>query len=239
MTTFRFWAACLVAVVVLIESTTAHMALLYPMPRGGIRDKKQYDAEVHAFVNFNKHRTMPCNGYNKMGPVTKLKAGQTLNVRFWGPALKGSNLDHLPAKPTGSKQINQARHGGGFCEFSLSYDGGKTFHKIGQYTKSCPDFYYEWPVKIPANVPSCNTPGKCLFVWSWTAVNVPQFYINCADVTIAGVKGGKLPSKSIQVVDIPNHKQKVTAQGDGYDEKMGKGPIKNEVNDNMSGKFQK
>ncbi|KAI1316179.1 hypothetical protein EDD11_010351 [Mortierella claussenii] len=222
----------------LVQTAVAHMALLYPMPRGGVRDTKQFDGKVHAFIGFDHDRSLPCNGYNKPGPVTNLKAGQTINVRFWGPALPTKYLDTLPPKPSGGNQINQARHGGGFCEMSLSYDGGKTFHLIGKYSRSCPDFYYDWPVKIPDNAPSCNTPGKCLFVWSWTAVNVPQFYINCADIRIQGrAQGGSLPSTGIQIVDAPGYKKGVTEPGDGAGDKMGKGPISSEVKDNLSGKF--
>ncbi|KAG0293799.1 hypothetical protein BGZ98_002035, partial [Dissophora globulifera] len=122
------------------------MALLHPMPRGGVRDKGQFDGKVHAFIGFDSDRKLPCNGYNKVGPITNLKAGEIVNVRFWGPALEEKYLDSLPPKPSGSRhQINQARHGGGLCQMSLSHDGGKTFRLIGQYSKSCPDFYYEWP----------------------------------------------------------------------------------------------
>lgn len=48
------------------------------------------------------------------------------------------------------------------CEFSLSYDGGKNFHVIATYSKTCPDAAYKWPVRIPDNVPSCNKPGNTL-----------------------------------------------------------------------------
>ncbi|KAI7830171.1 hypothetical protein BC939DRAFT_301265 [Gamsiella multidivaricata] len=119
------------------------------------------------------------------------------------------------------------------CEFSLSYDGGKTFRLIGRYTKSCPDAYYEWPVKIPSNVPSCTKKNQCLFVWSWVASILPQYYQNCADVSIEGVDGGKLPSRSIQMVDFPGHPQRVTAPGDGAGENMGKGPNPSEVEANL------
>lgn len=70
----------LAATVLLAQSAMAHMALLYPMGRGSIGDKKQFDNEAHAFINYNKKRTLPCNGYNKVGPITKLKAGQVVNV---------------------------------------------------------------------------------------------------------------------------------------------------------------
>lgn len=81
------------------------------------------------------------------------------------------DADHLP-----KKSIDEARHGGGLCEFSLSYDGGKSFHVIATYTKTCPDAAYEWPVRIPDNIRSCDDPGKCLFAWSWTAALIAQFY---------------------------------------------------------------
>ncbi|KAF9411289.1 hypothetical protein BGZ94_001381 [Podila epigama] len=218
-----------------IPYVAAHMALLYPKPRGGI-GTKEYDGEVHAWIGFNKKRVLPCNGYGP-GPVTTLTAGKVVNVRFWGPALQKEYLNRVPDKPGKHlREINQARHGGGTCEFSLSADGGRTFHLIGRYTRSCPDFYYEWPVKIPSNVPSCTTPGKCLFVWSWTAVNVPQFYQNCADVVIHGKKsGGKWPSKGVRIVDVKGYPQNVVAKGDGYDDKIGKGPIPSEVNTNLKG----
>lgn len=140
-------------------------------------------------------------------------------------------------------QINQARHGGGHCQFSLSADGGKTFHLIGEYTHTCPDFYYEWPVKIPDNVPDCNESGKCLFVWSWTAVNIDQFYQNCADVIIKGKKDGEYPKKGITIVDIPKddrYPKKVRAPGvtgQGSGNEMSKGPRSDEKDKNLHGQW--
>ncbi|KAF9081948.1 hypothetical protein BGX29_000489 [Mortierella sp. GBA35] len=229
----RYWTA--LVVVLLAQSVMAHMGLLYPMARGSVGDKKQYDGQPHAFIGYSKKRTLPCNGYNQVGPITKLRAGQIVNTRFWGPALESKYNDRLPKKPSpGGKQINQARHGGGFCQYSLSYDGGKTFHLIAEYHQSCPDFYYEWPVKIPSNAPSCREKGKCLFVWSWIAVNVPQFYINCADVVIDGVDNGKWKTnKGIQIVDAPGHPKGVTKPGDDAGDKMGKGPRSEDVKKNL------
>ncbi|KAF9438293.1 hypothetical protein BGZ76_008771 [Entomortierella beljakovae] len=238
MNIYQFSAIWLAVAMLVIQSTVlAHMALLHPMPRGGPRDKAQFDGMVHTFIGYEKKRTLPCNGYNKPGPVTHLKAGEIVNVRFWGPALGEKYYDKLP--PKSSKQINQARHGGGFCQMSLSYDGGKTFHLIGQYSRSCPDFYYEWPVLIPKNAPSCKKRGACLFVWSWIAVNVPQFYMNCADVTIEGTRNGRLSTKSIQIVDVKGYKQNVVAPGDDAGNKRGKGPNKNEIRKNKRGAFSK
>lgn len=143
-------------------------------------------------------------------------------------------MDRVPPK---TLRLNQARHGGGLCQFSLSTDGGDTYHRIGEYSHSCPDFYYEWPVKIPNNVPDCNKPGKCLFVWSWTAANMDQFYQNCADVVIKGKSNGEYPKEGITIVDVKGYAQKVFAAGDGYRNDMGRGPIANEVKKNLQGSW--
>ncbi|KAF9579630.1 hypothetical protein BGW38_004043, partial [Lunasporangiospora selenospora] len=202
----------------LVGTTDAHMAVGYPPVRGGPQSA-EYDSQVHAFLDYNSKRKYPCNGYNKPIRPTPLEAGEVVNVLFWGPALGRKNIK-LPSMR--GKELNQARHGGGTCEFSISTDGGNTFHLIARYTKSCPDFYYKWPIKIPDNIPSCSGYGKCLLVWSWTAVNVPQFYMNCADITIKGKSDGRLPKKSISIVDIHGHKGKVMAEGDGYGDKRGR-----------------
>ncbi|KAG0336717.1 hypothetical protein BG004_007941 [Podila humilis] len=205
------------------------------MPRGGVTTPA-YDGQVHAFIGFNSKRKLTCNGYPR-GPVTVMNAGEVINVRFWGPTLGKNNK--LPSRPSPkNKELNQARHGGGTCQFSLSSDGGKTYHLIGEYTRSCPDFYYTWPVKIPDNVPSCNKRGQCLFVWTWTAVNVPQFYQNCADIVLRGKqKGGSYPKKGIKIVDVKGYPQNVRVPGDGYDDNMGKGPISSERQRNLKGNW--
>ena len=157
-------------------------------------------------------------------------------MRFWGPALPDEDMNHLPQKPSLlHPELNQARHGGGTCQFSLSYDGGKTFHLIAQYDRSCPDFYYEWPVKIPENAPSCKVKGQCLFVWSWTAHFIAQYYQNCADVVIEGVAGGRLPSKGIHIVDVESkgYRNGFTAAGDAAGNKMGRGPVPEDVRKNL------
>ncbi|KAF9339309.1 hypothetical protein BGZ91_006384 [Linnemannia elongata] len=166
----RYWMV--LAAVLLAQSAMAHMSLLYPMARGSVGDKRQFDFEAHAFIGYNHKRTLPCNGYNQVGPITKLKAGQIVN----------------------------------------------------------------WPV--PDNAPSCKEKGKCLFVWSWIAVNVPQFYINCADVEIDGVDNGKWSrNKGIQIVDAPEHPQNVVKPGDDAGDRMGKGPHRDDIERNLKGNW--
>ncbi|KAG0317470.1 hypothetical protein BGZ99_006284 [Dissophora globulifera] len=213
------------------------MALLYPEPRGGY-GTAQYNGHVHTWIGY-KDKTwnsrFPCGGFSP-GPVTHLKAGQVVPVRFAASSMSASDMKTQPRPTSRRHRFSQARHGGGTCEFSLSYDGGKTFHLIGRYTKSCPDAYYEWPVKIPNNVPSCtqkDQKNQCLFVWSWVASILPQYYHNCVDVTVEGVKGGKLPRKGIHIVDFAGHPQRIRAAGDGAGENMGKGPNHVEIKANL------
>ncbi|KAF9174149.1 hypothetical protein BGX21_007619 [Mortierella sp. AD011] len=232
------FAAAFLVLVSLLASATAHMALLYPTPRGGY-GTKQYNGRIHTFIGYKDSKwTMkfPCGGYAP-GPVTKLKAGQTINVRFLASTMKAKDIKTQPKPTSSSKQFSQARHGGGTCEFSLSYDGGKTFNRIGRYTKTCPDAYYTWPVKIPSNVPSCTTKNKCLFVWSWTANILPQYYHNCADISLTGAKNGKKPKTGIEIVDFSGHKKNVKAPGDGINHKSAGGPSKSEINNNLKGKY--
>ncbi|KAG0221530.1 hypothetical protein B0O80DRAFT_500258 [Mortierella sp. GBAus27b] len=223
----------------LVASTSAHMSLLNPTPRGGY-NTPQYNGHVHTFIGYKDDTwttKFPCGGFAP-GPVTTFKAGDTVNVRFAASSMNKDQLKRQPDPEDEEDRFKQARHSGGTCEFSLSYDGGETYHLIGRYTRSCPDAYYMWPVKIPDNVPSCNEKTKCLFVWSWTASILPQYYHNCADVVIQGVENGTLPATGIQIVDFPPHKMDVKAPGDDKDENMGDGPNKAEKAANLGGEWK-
>ncbi|KAK3815045.1 MAG: hypothetical protein J3Q66DRAFT_388955 [Benniella sp.] len=230
----------LLAIALAPESASAHIGLLYPPARGG-PDSKNWDWKLHQFIGFEGFK-YPCGGY-PMGPVTELRAGQLIQARFWTrDMLKGKkNIKKIYNKKLPSKSMSQARHGGGMCEFSLSYDGGKNFRVIATYTKTCPDVAYDWPVRIPDNVPSCDKPGQCLLAWSWTSALVKQFYHNCADVRVQGVKNGRLPSKKIRLYNFGRHPYKTfpgdgTGKGKGKGKGNGKGKGKDEEEDkNLTG----
>ncbi|KAF8935611.1 hypothetical protein BGZ52_008594 [Haplosporangium bisporale] len=200
MTTSPSWLLSLCVLLAFFMTIEAHMAMLYPRCRGGV-GTKDFDWRIHQFVGYEGYK-FPCGGYPK-GPNTDLKAGQVINVRFWSSSMSDKEDNGKLPK----MNIEQARHGGGMCEFSLSYDGGKSFHVIATYTKTCPDAAYEWPVKIPKNVPSCDDPG---------------------------VEGGKLPEKTIQIYDFKGHKQGKSFAGDGKSHSHGAGPIESEINANLA-----
>jgi hypothetical protein len=186
---------------------------------------------VHAWIGY-EDKKFPCGGYKK-GPVTTYSAGEIIPVRFWN-----FEIDDYKKFPP-PKGLSQSRHGGGACEFSLSYDGGKTWKVIGQYTKTCPDIYYEWPVQIPKNVPSCNDSDKCLFSMSWVAYSTDQYYHHCANILIKGAEsGGELPQLDMTIVNVKARDQKMDTHAIG-DKKSTKssGPDRREKTLNTNGYF--
>ncbi|PGH18403.1 hypothetical protein AJ79_00472 [Helicocarpus griseus UAMH5409] len=81
---------------------------------------------------------------------------------------------------------NSAVHGGGSCQFSLSYDKGKTFKVIKSIIGGCP-IPLSYKFKIPASAPS----GEAIFAWTWfNKIGNREMYMNCAYVTITGGSGG-------------------------------------------------
>ncbi|KAF9359529.1 hypothetical protein BGX34_008317 [Mortierella sp. NVP85] len=212
-----FTSSILLTASTLLSMASAHIAISNPPAQAGPWTKNPSD-DVHAWIGFNGKK-FPCGGYKK-GPVTTYKAGEIIPVRFWNFQVK--NPKKFP--PPGG--VPQSRHGGGACEFSLSNDGGKTWRVIGQYTKSCPDIYYEWPVQIPHNVPACSDSNKCLFSMSWTAFSTDQFYHHCANIIIEQPNtSDKLgyPELKMTVVDVKQLHQKMNTHAVG-DKKRGKGP---------------
>ncbi|KAJ2592913.1 hypothetical protein H4R99_006261 [Coemansia sp. RSA 1722] len=124
-------------------------------------------------------------------PNVKWTAGQSISVSFYGTA----------------------RHLGGHCQFSMSYDGGKTFVVVHEILRYC---LYEsmngntvgkeatgYTFNLPNDLPSSNT---ALFAWTWVnAVGNREFYMNCADVIISGTS------------DSYTGKQMTIANHNGYD----------------------
>ena len=59
-----------------------------------------------------------------------------------------------------------APHGGGSCQFSLSYDNGATFNVIHSIEGGCPldAVMNKYTVPIPDNAPAAD---RALFAWTW------------------------------------------------------------------------
>src|SRR5947207_3219484 len=66
----------------------------------------------------------------------------------------------------GSAEPVGAPHGGGTCQFALSYDNGKTFTVIHSIEGGCPldAVMNKYTIKIPDNAPSAE---RARFAWTW------------------------------------------------------------------------
>ncbi|KAJ2160719.1 hypothetical protein GGF46_002020 [Coemansia sp. RSA 552] len=183
-------------VAALASSAIAHMALTSPCPRFspncdtkptlpyGVAD---YDA------NHIKDPIDPANGVLCKTqtpwpqPVAEWTEGQAITVTF---------------------QKDGGAHGGGHCQFSLSFDGGKTFNVIHEELRYC--FFgqpssgndatvLEYTFNLPKSLPSSK---EAIFSWSWVnAIGNREFYMNCADVSIKGT-GSSFKSKDMVIANI-------------------------------------
>ena len=81
--------------------------------------------------------------------------------------------------------LGTATHNGGSCQFSLSYDEGKTFHVIKSIEGNCAGGPNN--NKFDFTVPADAKSGKAIFAWTWfNHTGNREMYMNCAAVTITG-----------------------------------------------------
>ncbi|KAF9080844.1 hypothetical protein BGX23_001596 [Mortierella sp. AD031] len=172
-------AACLAILSFTPATTEAHVALKHPCPRhakfagcaappNGI----EYDYDITTPIGTHDRQNFPmCKNAT---PATKrqvFKAGQTIKTEY---------------------QIGAA-HGGGHCQYALSYDKGKTWVVIHTVIRDClrgnVGADYKVNVKIPSSAPS----GNAMFMWLWNnAIGNRELYSNCVDIKINGKNGGQI-----------------------------------------------
>ncbi|GAA5906901.1 hypothetical protein JCM5296_005562 [Sporobolomyces johnsonii] len=149
----------------------AHMQLQYPPPINSEYDPQTPQADIDYSMTsplLANGSNYPCKGYNTpeaystLKPVATLKAGTDFEIEF---------------APGG------ANHGGGSCQFSISYDQGQTFAVIHSIIGGCP-LVLNYSVPIPSNLPSATS---ATFAWTWfNEIGDREEYMNCAIVDIDG-----------------------------------------------------
>ncbi|KAF9360426.1 hypothetical protein BGX26_009413 [Mortierella sp. AD094] len=176
-------AACL-TVLSVAPSAEAHVGLMTPCPRYGAfkgcpapPKGQKIDYDINSPIGTHDKIDAPICKHTV--PATKritYTAGQTVKTQY----------------------SVGAAHGGGHCQWALSYDGGKNWVVIQTLIRDClrniPNGgAYSVNVKIPKNAPS----GKATFMWLWNnAIGNRELYSNCADIEIKGTNGGKLTGVS-------------------------------------------
>lgn len=82
-----------------------------------------------------------------------------------------------------SPSTGSATHNGGSCQFSISYDQGKTFAVLASIIGGCP-IGSQFTIPIPDDLPSAS---KATFAWTWSNYSGNrEMYMNCAIVDVSG-----------------------------------------------------
>ncbi|KAJ2718940.1 hypothetical protein GGI07_005506 [Coemansia sp. Benny D115] len=158
----------------------------------------------------------PCPRYSPRGEnCPAVPAGQSLDYSMSSPLGYSQPLcKHTTpfATPSATWSAGQpvtvklapggAPHGGGHCQFSLSYDGGNTFVVVHEVLQKCfgpDDSQRDFTFTLPSGLPSSD---KAVFAWTWVnAVGNREFYMNCADIAIKGGSGSYTGKEMV----IANH----------------------------------
>ncbi|KAJ2145052.1 hypothetical protein IWW43_001158 [Coemansia sp. RSA 1935] len=182
-------------VAALVSSVAAHMAMNEPCPRFSPNCATQPQLPAGQSYNYNIKDPIAYDGPVFMSdvpwpqPVASWTAGQPVNVGF---------------------QADGAGHGGGHCQFAISYDNGKTAAIVHKVMKHC--FFngpsnsnnaevLKYTFTLPADVPASS---NAQFIWIWTnAVGGRELYTGISDITIANSGGSK--SYTGKSAIYPNH----------------------------------
>ncbi|KAJ2555398.1 hypothetical protein EV175_002273 [Coemansia sp. RSA 1933] len=126
-------------------------------------------------------------------PAATWTAGESVTVKF------DSNSDILS---------------GGDMEFSMSYDGGKTFAVIYQVLRyaflngkpsgeTSKAQVLEYTFTLPKDLPNSDS---AIFAWTWLpASGDREFFMNCADVSITGSTSKSYTAKAATIVNYPGY----------------------------------
>ncbi|KAJ2774668.1 hypothetical protein IWQ57_000713 [Coemansia nantahalensis] len=190
------------AIAALVGSAAAHMAVISPCPRYNpncaakppLPAGQQMDVDIKTPISSlaKPEAVQPLCKYTTpwAAPAATWTAGQSVTVEF---------------------QRDGAAHSGGHCQFSMSYDGGKTFAVIHEELRHC--FFtgaassndatvLQYTFNLPKDLPSSNS---AIFVWSWVnASGNREFYMNCADVAIKGTSQS-YTGKKMTIANYPGY----------------------------------
>ncbi|KAJ2845582.1 hypothetical protein IWW36_004722 [Coemansia brasiliensis] len=161
---------------------SAHVSLISPCVRytpycnkcPELPPGQSLDNNINAPIGTHESTSQPLCKYTTpyATPAVTWKAGSTVEVNF---------------------REHAAVHGGGHCQFALSYDGGKTFVVIHDELRYCftggpstsnTAAQLSYSIPLPEDLPSGD---RVVFAWAWNNnQGNREFYMNCADVAIEG-----------------------------------------------------
>ncbi|KAJ1968539.1 hypothetical protein IWQ62_001188 [Dispira parvispora] len=184
--------------IILVASCLGHMYPSTPCMRGSPLGECGYpnpDYNLRDPIGTNNEFAFPLCHHTEpyASPVETVQAGSSITVSF----------------------DTVATHNGGHCEFSLSYDGGKTFVAIQTIIRNCFLEGKTFSVPIPKEAPN----GKAVFSWSWVnAKGNREFYMTCSDIEIQGGGSGSLKGPKMLTPNYDDSSPKIGEFGQGGDD---------------------
>ncbi|KAJ1663934.1 hypothetical protein IW140_003804 [Coemansia sp. RSA 1813] len=192
------------ATTLLAGLAAGHISLISPCPRyssvgtdcPAVPSGQTIDTQMNApisSVTLGTHEPLCKHTVPWPKPAATWKAGESITVKF---------------------NPNAAIHSGGDMEFSISYDGGKTFAVIYQvlryaFLNGKPSGLtntaqvLEYTFTLPKELPNSDS---AVFAWTWVnASGNREFYMNCADVAITGSTSKSYTAKEVTIANYPGY----------------------------------
>ncbi|KAJ1659751.1 hypothetical protein IWQ61_001212 [Dispira simplex] len=186
------------ALFTLIAGSLGHMYPSSPCVRGSPLSTCGYptpDYDLAAPIGSDNQPKFPLCHHTQpyASPVATVQAGSSLTVTFETTAI----------------------HDGGHCEFSLSYDGGKTFVAIHTILKTCFLSGKSFNVPFPKDAPN----GNAVFAWGWVnASGNREFYMTCSDIEVQGGGSGSLKGPKMLTPNYDQNSPRIAEFGKGGDD---------------------
>ncbi|CAK7229651.1 hypothetical protein SBRCBS47491_007323 [Sporothrix bragantina] len=170
---FTMFAHVLLVVLTALLSApvvSAHMTLASPIP-------------------FGDPTTSPLNSDGSNYPCQIVGTPAT----FYSASSSASSNNTMAIGATQTLSFHgSAVHGGGSCQLALTTDmqpsASTSWQVILSIEGGCPTTDGTGPSTYDYTIPSSITPGKYVFAWTWISKlsGAPEYYMNCAPVTITG-----------------------------------------------------
>jgi predicted carbohydrate-binding protein with CBM5 and CBM33 domain len=177
----------LLVVCLLFNQCKAHIFMKDPPSR---HNKYSQHYTNNNLVNYNLNSPLnvspdyfkfPCKGFST-GPPTTTFNGNTISISLEGTAT----------------------HGGGHCQFGISYDN-KEFVVLKTVLDTCLLDSMTYSFNLPENAMG----GNMIVFWSWiNRIGNREYYMECADVNVnnGNTQPTSITGKELLVVNLPGYK---------------------------------
>jgi ribosomal protein S15P/S13E len=169
-----------------LNGYNAHISMSFPISRRNKlseyyrnTNNVNYDIRSPLYTNTDKF-TFPCKGF-PVGPPTTTYNSNSISVTLEGTAI----------------------HGGGHCQFGVSYDN-KNFLVLKTVLNSCLLDSMSYTFTLPDKAPG----GNLTVFWTWiNRIGNREYYMECADVTVNNgiLKNTILKGKELIIANILNY----------------------------------